>query len=334
MTTADDGRDPFEGLTLDEAWATGAAVREPTAAERLAHAADERDRLEADEEAAARAWRRRRTRRRRSQALVLAGLLVFGAAVAVADRGGPPASTWAAPTDGGTARLTVDGQGPTARPSASSKPLGRPADPDATGGTFAFVATQASGTDPVTYDPCRPIEIVVDARSSPAGTAKIVRRAIDQVHRITGLTLTITGDTTEQPGSTRAAYQPERYGDRWAPVLLAWSDAERTPALAGDVAGLGGSVAIDPTDGPTTYVTGMVALDAPDIARILDEEDQGTRIVEDIVLHELAHVLGLAHVDSKAELMYPEGQQDLHGYQQGDLTGLSRLGQGTCVARL
>ena len=50
--------------------------------------------------------------------------------------------------------------------------------------------------------------------------------------------------------------------------------------------------------------------------------------------HELAHVLGLAHVDSKAELMYPEGQQDLHGYQQGDRSGLTRLGQGDCVELL
>jgi predicted Zn-dependent protease len=66
---------------------------------------------------------------------------------------------------------------------------------------------------------------------------------------------------------------------------------------------------------------------------ILREPD-GERIARDIVLHELGHLVGLAHVDDPSELMYPEGQADLHNYQQGDQTGLTQLGQGPCVARL
>ncbi|WP_421119079.1 matrixin family metalloprotease [Aquihabitans daechungensis] len=334
MTTDDEpGSDPFEGLTLDELWATAAAAREPTAEERLARAARERDRLERDDEAAARSWRQRRNRRRRNRAFLLASLLLFGAAVAVADRRGPSPSPWAAPADGGTARLSVDGAWPTPAPATSTEPLGRPADPDASGGTHEFIATQPDGSGPVAYDPCRPIEIVVDERSAPPGGPEIVDRAIERVRGITGLQLRVTGTTTEQPGSDRAAVQ-QQYGDRWAPVLVSWTDAERTPALAGTVAGLAGSVAVTTADGPTVFATGMVALDAPDLARILQEEREGSTIVEDIVLHELGHLVGLDHVDSTAELMYSEGQEDLHGYQPGDLAGLSRLGQGRCVELL
>ncbi len=333
MTSDDEHElDPFDSLTFDDDWAMGAAVREPPADARMAQAAIERDRLEQEEEAASRAWRRQRRRRRRNAALVLVALLLFVTAVGVADRRDPPGSVWAS-AEGGRAVLSIGGA-PTPRPAGSSEPLGRPADPDASGGTYRFVRTQQSRPDPVTYDPCRPIEIVVDQRSAPDGAPAIVARAIERVERITGLTLTIIEETTEQPGIDRAVYQPDRYGDRWAPVLLAWSDDERTPALAGRVAGVGGSVAVTTVDGPVTYVSGMVALDAPDLQRILDEEDEGSQIVEDIVLHELGHLLGLDHVDSAAELMYPEGQPDVHGYQQGDLTGLSRLGQGACISLL
>lgn len=324
--------DPFEGLTIDDDWVAGATVSEPPARVRAARAALDHEAAEREEQEAL-AWRRRRRRRRKNRALVLGGLLLFSAAVAVADRGDQQATTWAAADTGEAAYLTLGGR-PTARPASSDAALGTPADPDASGGSFRFAATQPGGTEPVAYDPCRPIEIVVNDDLAPRGASALTEAAVARVADITGLDIVITGTTTEQPGSKRAAYQPDRYGDRWAPVVLAWSDEGQLPALAGNVAGVGGSVATVTSDGPAVYVSGIVALDAPDLERILDDEDDGEQIVSDIVLHELGHLVGLDHVDSTDELMYPEGQPDLHGYQQGDRTGLSRLGQGPCVSLL
>jgi hypothetical protein len=46
-------------------------------------------------------------------------------------------------------------------------------------------------------------------------------------------------------------------------------------------------------------------------------------------MHELAHVVGLAHVDDPRELMYADnlGHQ---AFGPGDLTGLAALGRGRC----
>ena len=39
----------------------------------------------------------------------------------------------------------------------------------------------------------------------------------------------------------RAPYQPDAYGDRWAPLLIAWTTPEVAPQLKGKVIGTGGS---------------------------------------------------------------------------------------------
>ena len=89
-----------------------------------------------------------------------------------------------------------------------------------------------------------------------------------------------------------------------------------------------------PTDGGrAVYVTGSVTLDGPQIIDIMAETGDD-RVAEDVVLHELGHLIGLDHVDDESELMYPQGQEDLHGLQRGDTTGLTRLGQGACVDQL
>ncbi|MBD9697901.1 matrixin family metalloprotease [Flavimobilis sp. GY10621] len=50
-----------------------------------------------------------------------------------------------------------------------------------------------------------------------------------------------------------------------------------------------------------------------------------------MVLHELAHVLGLGHVDAADQVMAPDLDDSLPDLGAGDLTGLARLGQGACL---
>jgi hypothetical protein len=320
--------DPFDGLTFDDDWIAGAPHHEPPAELRVDQAGILRDQ---EEERLAQVWRSRRRRKRRRQALVLTAILLFGGAVAFADRNdGSGPTTWAASDRGPSAAVVLGGR-PTPARATSPTPLGSPADPGASGGTFGFTATQSDGATPVTYDPCRPIDVVVNETEAPPGTEGIVEQAVDELAEVTGLSISITGPTTEPASNQRAAFQPDRYGDRWAPVLITWTDAGEVPALTGNVAGVAGSVAVTGDDGHRTYVSGLVALDGPDLQRILGQEADGARIVEDIVLHELGHLVGLDHVDSTDELLYPQGQRDLHGYQRGDRAGLTRLGQGRCV---
>lgn len=50
-------------------------------------------------------------------------------------------------------------------------------------------------------------------------------------------------------------------------------------------------------------------------------------------MHELAHVVGLDHVDDPTQLMNPEGT-GVTEFAAGDLAGLAVLGGGQCVPEL
>ena len=225
---------------------------------------------------------------------------------------------------------------PPAGVGAFPRPLGHPAAAPAGTGGYAFEQTQAgSTTDPVTWDPCRAIHYVVSG-TAPAGAETVISQAVAEVSRASGLHFVNDGTTKEQPSSAeRAAYQPNRYGARWAPLLIAWTTPAQQADLAGGIVGLGGGQGLTAPDGRVTYVTGDVSLDAPQIAAELAR--LGPRFVPSVralVLHELGHALGLAHVSDPTQVMYPEARIQVTTLGAGDRRGLAALGSGTCEPRL
>jgi hypothetical protein len=193
---------------------------------------------------------------------------------------------------------------------------------------FRFGEIQPGTAEPVAYDPCRPIHVVHNLDGAPAGAESLLAEALDDVGRATGLQFDLEGETDEAPGAAREAFQPDRYGDRWAPVLVAWSDDAHVPDLAGETVGVGGSTWVE-VDTTRVYVTGTVVLDAPDLVGVSDRD--GGDGVTAVIRHELGHVVGLDHVDDERELMHPVGHPDVVGFGPGDLTGLAELGRGQCV---
>lgn len=215
----------------------------------------------------------------------------------------------------------------------SKQPIGVPIPLATVSGSFRILAQQTDGTTPVAYDPCRPIHYVIRQVGEPAGGDRIVRDAVLRVSQATGLRFVDDGATTEAPSRQRASYQPNRYGDRWAPVLISWVTPNENPDFAADVAGQGGSSAMSLAGRPSVYVTGAVQLDSGKLARIL-QRPGGDQIVRAIVLHELGHLVGLDHVNAPDQLMYPQGQVGMSDFGTGDLTGLAALGRGSCVPDL
>ncbi|SCX56361.1 hypothetical protein SAMN03159343_3394 [Klenkia marina] len=213
----------------------------------------------------------------------------------------------------------------------SDEPLGTPP-PAPDSDSFAFIARQDDDTTPVAYDPCRPVDVVLSTDGAPEGAEAMLTDALTRMTEVTGLQFRYAGPTDEAPGGGRAAYQPDRYGDRWAPVLVGWRTPEQEPGLAGDVAGLGGSASAGPQGGPLVYVTGSVTLDGPEYATLLVDGD--AELARAILLHELGHVVGLAHVWDDTQLMASTTSGGVLDFADGDLAGLARLGAGECVPEL
>jgi len=164
--------------------------------------------------------------------------------------------------------------------------------------------------------------------NAPSGGAALVRSAIQLVSAATSLSFVDDGATNEAPSEDRQAYQPSRYGQRWAPVLVTWATAQEVPDFGVDIAGEAGASRVSTPSGDTTYITGAVALDATKLTSLVNTGRAG--LATSVVLHELGHLMGLAHVPDASQIMFPRSSDAIAAYGQGDLVGLGELGRGPC----
>lgn len=176
---------------------------------------------------------------------------------------------------------------------------------------------------PARWDPCVPVHYVVQPGWVPPEGRRDLADALARLSAASGLQFVDDGDTPELPSSAREAYQPERYGDRWAPLLVAWVPPSATDlGLGGGVQGLSLSVAVSSQGGPS-LVTGQVALDAD--RRLPPGFGPGTTDGE-VLLHELAHAVGLGHVLDPTQVMYPQTTSSESEFGAGDRAGLAAVG--------
>jgi hypothetical protein len=200
-------------------------------------------------------------------------------------------------------------------------------------GKYAFISKQKVGSGPVAYDPCRPIHYVVNPSHEPAQGQRLLTQAFAALSAATGLHFVADGTTKEKGSFDRDAYQPARYGDRWAPVLIAWPTGAEQPDFVGNAIGEAGSAFVSVGSGPRVYVTGVAQFDA-DWFRPTLAGPYGFARAESVILHELGHVVGLGHVTDRKQIMFAMETPSVTHYAAGDLAGLARLGAGACEPRL
>lgn len=211
--------------------------------------------------------------------------------------------------------------------------------------SFTFVF---DGCHPVRFNPCEPIHYVLNPADAPRTGLADVQEAFARLQRATGMDFVYDGPTDEvSDGASRASYQPERYGQRWAPVLVSW--ARRGSRGNFQAAGRGRPFIAD-----GVLVSGFVELN---VDAVIDREKatpvpggfeaqaqagsvsyrigpQGVTWGR-VVLHELAHVVGLGHARSPGELMHSETTDHTFrsaDFRSGDRAGLLSLGrQAGCL---
>jgi hypothetical protein len=241
-----------------------------------------------------------------------------------------PGAALPAALTGAAAGTSARNAPPPGREEASA-PLGvAPQAPTAAEGVgFRFLHHQNGSAAPVTWSPCRPIHYVIRPDNAPPGGAQTLATAIASVSQATGLRFINDGATTEGPAEDRQPYQPARYGNRWAPVLIAWATATEVPDFGIDLIGEAGPIGIGTPSGDSTYISGTLYLDAQKMAE-LGATPNGPSGQQSVVLHELGHLVGLAHINDPSQVMYPRSDTGLTSYDQGDRTGLAALGHGAC----
>jgi hypothetical protein len=210
----------------------------------------------------------------------------------------------------------------------AAAPLGTPPQPPAGIGGYAFSMTHEDGS-PVAFDPCRPIHFVVRPDGQPQGGRELLTSAFSALSAATGLQFVDDGDTNEAPLETRAPYQRDRYGDRWAPVLVVWSSPAETSMLADGVLGRAGPDSFGTGDDASVrLVSGLAVFNGGALGQQLASGDASK--ARSVLLHELGHLVGLAHVPDPYQVMFDTNAYPLPTYRAGDLRGLELLGRGPC----
>ncbi len=202
---------------------------------------------------------------------------------------------------------------------------------------YAFFQVAMDNCSPVRWNPCEPVHFVINPSNAPPTGVVDVHEAFKRLAKATGITYVDDGMTDEDSQGNRA-YQPERYGERWAPILIHWMSGRRPQ---GDIQVVGGGF---PTQVGDVYVTGNLFLN-PTV--VTDKETRSTVAGGfgsqgglgpigpkgvtwgRIILHELAHITGMGHTSNPSNLMYPEtsDQTGDADFSRDDLAGIKLMGK-------
>ncbi|MCW2600756.1 MAG: Peptidase metallopeptidase [Frankiales bacterium] len=192
----------------------------------------------------------------------------------------------------------------------------------ATGSPYKFTAL-VSGK-PVRWNPCTPIHWQFRAAGAPKHGRAVVNAAVARIAKITGTRWVFDGVVSNTPGTP---WLPSNL-DTIRPVLIGWTDGKHSDLLRGRPAGVLGvtrTAWFGWTDNGTTVASiraAVIALDRTD--RL---PSNGPVSWKTVLLHELAHAMGLDHAGSSHELMFPVLQRSLPDLQKGDVQGLTKVGR-------
>ncbi|MGH9154810.1 MAG: matrixin family metalloprotease [Acidimicrobiales bacterium] len=286
----------------------------------------------------------RRTRRRPAVLAAVASLVVAAVVLrltVLAPAGGNRVSAGSAPTTVAIDEAGTEDPDCLAAGHVDRKVTGlTPADIPLLPADYSFFALRDDGCTPVRWNPCEPVHYVINPALAPPTGVADVREAFARLGAVTGINYVDDGMTDEVGNRRgRARYQPERYGQRWVPILVYWQNSDERES---DTQIVGGGF---PARVGDTYVTGVLFLNAAAVTDFTTNTPVQGGFGPDpggvgaigptgvtwgrVILHELGHLTGLSHVRDPTQLMYPETAEHTTRptlFSDNDRAGLGHLG--------
>lgn len=143
-------------------------------------------------------------------------------------------------------------------------------------------------------------------RPPTARHTEIIREALAEVSSLTGVQLTIAGNTQVSPWRAKASDPRIIIGfDKFDAAYAGWARHEQRGA---------------------EWVRGRVTLNTAVTYVANPKTEKDWAHYENTVLHEIGHLVGLDHVDAKAEVMFSKWNTGRTTYGRGDRAGLTALG--------
>lgn len=178
---------------------------------------------------------------------------------------------------------------------------------------------------PTRWDPCTVIGYRVNKRQAAKGWRRDVRGALRRVSEGTGYRFVFRGRTRKFPQSD---------SNNWFPndtqLVIAWAKPAQSSLLRKypGAAGVGAALSSGGYyngDGTSTYQIkkGMVVIDS----RFKRKAGFGRGYTRgELLMHEVGHAMGLSHVGTSKQIMYPYMTKRKARFGKGDLTGMQKRG--------
>ena len=195
------------------------------------------------------------------------------------------------------------------------------------GGVYAATPYMASSSaGPVRWNPCNPIKYQLNLTGAPASARTDILSAIGELSHYTHLDFVYDGTTKAVPQSNWAASYDGTSTP--PPVVIAFANKGQSDILNHNSELAVGSGYYISQSGINRYVTGSVVIDRA--AAAATPAGVGSGQFGMLILHELSHVVGLAHSHNPASYMYPWFAADTQSVTPADAAHLAVLGAGSC----
>lgn len=177
---------------------------------------------------------------------------------------------------------------------------------------------------PVRWNPCSAIHWRANVTRAPLGGLDVLKAAVASIAAATGTTWVYDGTSTAIPSTTALPTTATQA----RPVLIGWTDGTASNLLRGQPASVLGMTRTS-WFGTATAAGAIAATRGAVVA--LDRTDRlplrGPVSWSAVALHELGHVMGLAHAADGRMLMAATMPATTSALQTGDRAGLTRLGR-------